>query len=158
MWYLLACTHFDTSRYYAFHFVCISVDRRESVVTHITEMILPFVTCSPNFIIHFHLRVDAHVNIPVQTPMFHNRPTFPPSRKSTATLRCNIFLKAHHCKSAPFWRNSYHSFLIFFLSAGDPIYQSESWLYIACLLHDVRNVEVTVDPTRYLRDDPGSVV
>jgi hypothetical protein len=97
------------------HFILwifISLDRRESVVTHITEMILPFVTCSPNFIIHFHLRVDAHVNIPVQTPMFHNRPTSQPSRKSTATLRCNIFWKAHHCKSAPLWRNSYRYFLI----------------------------------------------
>ena len=73
---------------------------------------LLFVTCSPNFITHFHLRDDAHVNIPVQTPMFCNRPTSPPSRKSTGTQRRNIFRKAHHCKSAPFRRNSYHSFLI----------------------------------------------
>lgn len=35
-WYLLACTHLDASRYYTRHFLrrCISLDRRESVVTY----------------------------------------------------------------------------------------------------------------------------
>jgi hypothetical protein len=75
--------------------------------------------CPPNFIIHFHLRDDAHVNIPVQTPKFRNSPTSLPSRKSTATLRRNTFQKAHHCKSG----HSEEINVIPLLSAGDPTAQ-----------------------------------
>jgi hypothetical protein len=154
-WYLLTCTHFDASRYYACRFMCILVWTEEKVLWLILQRwFLPFVICSPNFIIHFHLRDDAHVNIPVQTPQFRNRPTSPPSRKSTATLKRNAFQRAHHCKSAPFWRNSCHYFLICRRS------NCSEWIlnYKASLLHYVRNVEVTVDSPRYLRDDPSSVV
>jgi hypothetical protein len=112
-WYLLVCMHFDASLYYACHFVCILVWTEEKVLWLILQRwFLPFVMCSSNFIIHFHLRDDAHVNIPVQTLMFRNRPTSSPSRISNATLRRNTFQKAHHCNSAPFWRNSCHYFLI----------------------------------------------
>jgi hypothetical protein len=110
--YLLACTYFDASRYYACHFVYVLVWTEEKVLQLILQRrFLLFVMCSPNFIIHFHLRDDAHVNIPVQTPKFRNSPNSLSSRKSTATLRRNTFQKAHHCRSAPFWRNSCHSFI-----------------------------------------------
>jgi hypothetical protein len=152
-WYLLACTYFDASPYYACHFVRILVWTEEKVLRLILHRwYLPFVMCSPNFIIHFHLRDDAHVNIPVHTPKFRNSPTSLPSRKSTATLRRNTFQKAHH-------RNSAHSegiHVINFLSAGDPT--EDYWLHIFCPSHEVCSVVVTVDPPRYLRNDTGGVV